>query len=234
MEITPIIGWSQITLDKAVKVLSIEMPKNLRAFYLSDEEGQAKIEAELTDFELVKELPTYYGKVLEVLYDIPPSFMDTVGREERKVLYEGLCMYWVTRLLVGDYQDVQELKEFEHKGITYKMPTARELYGVTKEGVDLKAFQFTEAADIEINSKMLANGNYEHTAAFIAMLCYPYQRYDEAKAIELSKQLTDLPMSIVWNVFFSILNFGAQLSAFTLTSLKSKALGLERRVKVKA
>lgn len=220
LEVNAIISWDQITLKKAIELSKIEIPKELFDVYTAENDNiRNKLIDSLSDDCLFKAFPDYYGKVLSCLYNIPEETMKYVHRDLRKTYYEALCMDWILGVRFGDYRFVNNIKSFEFKGVKYFLPeTEIILNGIELPFRWLTTLEFTEAADIEINSNMLRSGNYEYAANVISILCKPKgEKYNEKISMERAELFQELTMDIVWEVFFYIQDFSTNLKSLSLT-----------------
>jgi hypothetical protein len=99
-------------------------------------------------------------------------------------------------------------------------------------GVGLSALQFTQSADFFSAMNKVAEGAYDKMRYAIAILCLPKgEKYDEQKMFERAELFEDLPMSVVWEVFFFIQHSLERSVVHTLNSFSRAAKGKWQRRK---
>jgi len=207
--------WSEISLEKAVEVMEVaeSFPDNLKKLYhLSADEKKAdeynKVDKLISDKQRFKEIPAIYGKIISLLSDVSDVDVNLWGPIERTAFYNDYIFKFVYGLIVSpfDYK-AENIKDFEFRGETYYLPDSRMILGNEKPFADVTALEFAEVADLEINSRELTAGKYEVAANIVAILCRPEgEVYDEEKALIRAEKFKDLPMDIVWEVFFYTLS----------------------------
>lgn len=208
---TCVSNWAEIPLNKAVQVMEVinEFPEALKKMYeLSGVESRAdeyaKLQASLSDRQHYKEIPELYGKIITILSDVTENDIKQWGPIERNAFYIEYIFKFVYGLLVipADYV-AENITDFEHNGVRYFLPEGREIMGNEKPMANTSALEFAEVADLEIVAKEMQGGKYEVAANIVAILCRPLgEAYDEAEALERAKEFVNLPMHIIWEVFF--------------------------------
>ena len=199
--------WKEITLLDADKLKRLEVPTTLDAIYKSkDKEEHNELYKALTSKELVKEHPKFFGEVMKVLSDIPSEIVDQVHFEDRTMFYHDYLeqIFLDINFNAPTSYEYQEIAKFKHKGVTYYMPESLRIFEQKIPMYKEKAIGFSEAADITLALEGMEGAG--GIAQLCAVLCREKkQDYDEDEAIKRAELFEDLPMNIVWEVFFCIL-----------------------------
>lgn len=220
--------WKDITIADVAKVLSIQMPDSLKAVYtaaanregLPEEQLDMKIkeaESAISFDDQYKSIPRYFSKVLGALSDIPGDVLKKTSSVTISTIYHK----YLQRLVEGvtfqalDYQ-YRQIEEFEWDGVVYKLPQSREVFGVMVPMVSLTALEFTESADMMIHAAHLTQSrDFTKVANLISIVCRPEgEEYNEEVSLARAKEFLNLPMDIVWDVFFSLIAPSLTLGLF--------------------
>lgn len=207
---TPV-SWEEITLSRAASVHDLfkEIPKELFELYKAVYERKSneviKMQQEFTDEQIFKVFPEFYGKIMSAVSDIPDDVMSKVDTLSRQSTYSD-HYEWIVYGLLFTPSDIElrGIKEFKHNGVWYFLPkSGKQLDGSELPGINIIAGEFAQSADVMRIAKGLDNGNYSLMANYIAILCREEGKpYDEQEAIERAEGFKDLPMSVVWEVYF--------------------------------
>lgn len=218
-------NWNQMPLSIAVKLHSLlteSMPAALKAFYelkaVGGEDYKEAAEAwqlTVTDEDVIKLFPVFYGKAMAILTTVPEDIIDHIGRETRFLFYKKYCESFVFGILHYTEYKIENIKSFNHNGIELFLPETKEVMGKTKPFFDRSAIEFTESADLELFSKQMTGGKYEVAANIISILCRPkiktpengseyLEPYNEETCLLRAKEFSELPMNIVFEVFFCL------------------------------
>ena len=250
--------WDEMPLSKAIEINKIidTMPKNLAKYYkltsenievkgkkdkLRDKELQQLAE-KITDRERMKDFPEFYGKVICALSNIPEDVMNQIQWRDREKFFKSSYTGSISAesvvygLLYFPYDyHVTGIKKFTFKGQTDWLPKTKRILGQFKPLAETTAIEFAESSDLEIFSKELAGGKYARMANVISILCRPkvkglIQKYHEATSLKRAAQLKDLPMSIVWEVFFyAIKHISLSNSSMLMSLVQKELLTLKRK-----
>ena len=211
--------WGEITLGKFIQLCKIPIPEKLREIWIAsagdDDEAYAKADEGIGVEETVKIFPTYFGKVMGCLTDIPEPVIDRVDGALREQFFNKYLRHYIyssfTNYPVHIVDGKLEMYAPEHKpsfvldGVTYYLPRDLKVYG---DSVPLgleKAITFAEASDIELAMRNMAEGAAERLPMFVAIYCRPEEtEYTEAGTLEREALFMDLSMEEVWRVFFCI------------------------------
>jgi hypothetical protein len=211
--------WHEITLSKACELHDVAMafPANLREYYKAfiQREGETPeqvqercnlINETFTVEDHMKLFPVHFGKAIALLADIPEEIMEKVLPGDRILLYQQHVFPLVFAMLYNmpDYS-IQEIKSFEHNGVTYMLPVTREILGQKQPMADEPAITFTESADLLISATEMEKGKWERAANIVSILCRPEgEEYDEQTSLARAKEFMELPMSVIFEVFFCV------------------------------
>lgn len=213
--------WGEITLGKFIQLCKIPIPEKLRNRWIAsatdppDDEAYDKAEAAIGHEELIKIFPTYFGKVIGCLTDIPQEVIDRVDGTLREQFFNTHLRHYIysifARYPVHMVDGKLEMYSPEYKtsfmlnDVVYYLPRDLKVYGETIPLGYEKAITFTEASDIEVALRNMAEGAAERLPMFVAVYCRPEQtEYTEEGTLEREKLFLDLPMEEVWRVFFCI------------------------------
>jgi hypothetical protein len=213
--------WSEMTLGKFIELCNIPIPDKLRNLWVAsaldppDDEAYKKADDEIGTEETFKIFPDYFGKVMGCLTDIPQDIIDRTDgplRAEffnahlRHFIYSSFARYPV-HIVNGKLEmyDPPYKTSFVLNDVVYYLPRDLKVYG---ESIPLgreRAITFTEASDIEVALRNMAEGAAERLPMFVAIYCRPEEtEYSEEGTLAREKLFMDLSMEEVWRVFFCI------------------------------
>jgi len=199
------------TLREAIKITELKIPESLRELYdsilLNDKlKSYKELHKKLTSEQLYKEHPKYYGEIIKIISDIPDEvieIIDPLSRIEYFTDYiepQFLDVYFATP---NNYQ-CQDIESFEFKGETYYFPESLKLFDKHIPAYKETALSFTEASDLMTKVHNLKNNGISAMAEIIAVYCRKKnEAYSEQLVIERSELFKDLPLEIIWEVFFA-------------------------------
>lgn len=247
-------NWNQMPLSIAVKLNTLiteSLPASIKELYAITAKGGEDVAKELsdmaatiTDEQLIKEFPIFYGKAIAILTTIPEDVINHIGPSDRSLFYKKYCESFVFGILhyAVDY-NIEKIKSFTHNGIELFLPVTKEVMGQERPFFDRSAIEFTESADLEIASKQMAGGKFEMATNIIAILCRPkiqvpengseyLEPYNEERCLERAKEFTELPMNIVFEVFFCLTQHLHLSQQITLISSLKEIVKDQRRLQV--
>ena len=203
-------NWGEIKLSQAIAIMEVvkEFPEALRELYTlagieEQKERFNEIEASFDDEHIYKIIPELYGRIITIISDVSDDDINLWPPNFRVLFYRQYVFNFVYGLVEMPDFKAEGLIDFEFKGETYFLPESRNIMGNVQPFANVSALEFAEVADMEIHSRKLENGKYEAAANIVAILCRPIgEDYDEQKALERAETFFDLPMNIVWEVFF--------------------------------
>ena len=222
--------WSEITLQQFINVCAIAVPKKLIELYeasaaLNDEDpalkarNDARYEAaseDITEWDLIRRFPAYYGRVMMALTDIPESVMRRIHHAPRSAFFNQHVRYIVLSTFMNVpvtidpdvgiiAYEVPSKESFELGGRTYFFPKSLNIIGEDIPLANEKAITFAEAADIELAFSQLSKGGADSIPLFCAVYCREQgEEYDEHTVLIRAEAFRALTMDNVWQVFFCI------------------------------
>jgi len=222
--------WSEIPLRKFIEICELDVPKKLADLYeasvaLSDpdpeksklaEERYDLINGEITEYDLIRRFPVYYGKIIKILSDVPSSVVDRIHHEPRSAFFNQYARYIIlssffSSPVIYDKEsgikayEPPKIKSFKIGGKEYFLPKSLNLLGEEIPLAKEKAVTFAEAADIETAWTDLQKEGARQIPVFCAVYCRESDSvYDEEKLLERANLFQDLTMDKVWAVFFCI------------------------------
>ena len=204
--------WADMPLSKAVeitKLLKIAPPQLLSMYeaicIIKDDLHTQKVFSEIKVEEQFKDFPLFYGMIIEQVTNIPREVVDSVLTEERTIFYEQHCLHFVLGLLYSPNIERKNIDSFDWKGTTYYLPTIKKILNEERPMASTTAIEFCEAADLDVYSKNLVGGKFEVAANITAILCRPNgEKYNEELALSRAEGFKELPMDIIWEVFFCL------------------------------
>lgn len=187
-----------------------------------------EIEKEITQQDRIKTLPKFYGEVLAICSDIPAKVVKTIPHKWRtgiyQTYYENLvfgCLHYprdyeikniphfffdMGRKFDSDGKEIK--KEYKRHIVKFYLPENSKGLQEDRPMGNEQAVVWTESADMEHFSKEMEAGNLTHAANICSIIARPkdkdgaIEEYDEKIALERARHFMDLPMSVVWEVFF--------------------------------
>lgn len=210
--------WEELVLSDAKNLHIIcdeYMPKSVRNIYefyangLADKQPEVLEEllASITDEDNSLNLPIFYGHLIKALSDIEQDILDRISPSQRTGIYEQFLVKLISELLYFPAYELKNIKSFTLDNVEYFLP-------ITDEGIDRSipmedrtAIEFTETADLEVAAKGVAAGKYEYASTIISILCRPkvkgkLEKYDQKTCVKRADIFLQLPMPIVFEVFF--------------------------------
>ena len=211
--------WGEITLGKFIQLCNIPIPEKLRNLWIAsggdDDEAYTEADKVIGVEETSKVFPDYFGKVMGCLTDIPQEIIDRVDGALREQFFNSHLRHFIysifapypVHLVDGQLEmyDPPYQTSFILNGATYYLPRDLKVYGDTIPLGRENAITFTEASDIEVALRNMAEGAADRLPMFVAIYCRPEEtEYTEEGTLEREKLFLDLPMEEVWRVFFCI------------------------------
>jgi hypothetical protein len=197
--------WGDWTLREAMQLAAHEYPKG--------------IESAVDWYE---HLPTVRD-VWRLFTDIDP---DMVQPHWLIYVFDTYC----APLWEDLYSDIPRcymprgLSSFDFGGVTYKLPTSLPFDGGEVLGVDLTARRFVEAGNLLAEfARVRRDGIRRLPYLVAAVVSVEGEGYDEAVVLRRASLFYDLPMPIVWEVFFSLLALLRKCLNVTLASMAEEA-----------
>ena len=207
--------WVDLTLSDFVALCRIPMPEKLMNLYKNAEDKEKWNEAfEAITFEDNEKIhPEYYGKVIGLLSDIPESIIELINAEQRTELFNQY-LFHLAYSTVTDYPNIivdgvtelyepEEIDELNFKGGTYYFPKSKNVNGQNTPMSDEPIVTFTEASSIVTTWKKISESGAEYASLVPALyLRKKGEQYSQETTLERSELFKELPMNIIWSLFF--------------------------------
>lgn len=215
--------WEDVTLSQFQLLCSITIPERYREFVMSCFTGKDEAYQEslfkLTKGDLLKTLPEYYGRVIAIFSDVPIEIIDRLHRNVREQIYDEYLYPFVASYIAGVplyYQDRQLVPCPREKSSYFTYKTERYYYpeSLVYGSQEIPMYSeniltFSEASDIEVAISEWGEKGIFSMAQMIATYCRPEgEAYDPEKTLKRIEEFKNLPMSVVWEVFFYITELG--------------------------
>ena len=189
--------WQEITIAEAVKLQELQVPEHLLTLIMTGKD-------DVTNSDIIKTFPDFFGKVIYVLSNIPMNVIDKVHASDRAGIYTEYLKQLMTDLVSMNTEPQPLIDFFEFNGVTYHLPHTEQVFGKQLPFYGMEAISFTEMADLQLAVTDLQSGGLKAASMLVAVATRSAGKsYDEKEAIRLSKEFEQLPMSIFWQVFFS-------------------------------
>ena len=238
--------WDEISLKRFVRLCNEPMPEKLFELFrqIHDPEGYSKAFDAISVDESIHELPEYFGKVIEILSDIPADLIELIQAEEREALYYRL-FHPIALSSVQNYPIIrdhsgslvsytpEDAETIEFKGEVYQLPKSLRISDIEIPMADEPIITFTEASDVVNTWRKMS----ERGAETVSLIAGIYLRkdgevYDQARAMARAKEFEDMPMSDYWRLFFCISGRLKQLVKDTPSSLERLVMQKSRRLQI--
>jgi|SaaInlV_200m_DNA_2_1039689.scaffolds.fasta_scaffold01814_12 hypothetical protein len=204
-------NWEDITLEQAIQLVRIEIPENLLSYYHS---LFKKEDENLSLLDEAIEFPKYYKQVLEILTDLP---IGDLSKYELYTIYRTYLESIIIGLHIAviDYE-YKKIDSFEYKKEKYYLPKDANILGHEIPMNEESIGAFTDCSTLLIAADGITLKRYEHISSVIAILCrkkgevYGVERNDtvnfiDEDALKRANDFMDLPMDIVHEVFFCLI-----------------------------
>lgn len=238
-------GWKDLTLEKFIELSEIKIPEKLEQLWVASAElntddkkalkvAQKKYEAVsagITQGDLIKFFPAYYGRVFEVLTDIPKAIISQISPDLRTTFFDDYMRGFVLSLIYSqpviskngaiELFQPEEITEFELDGKIYYFPKSLKLYDEIIPMADEEVISFAEAADIDLAIRDLRSEGIKRFPMFMGIYCREKdEKYSEADALRRAEIFKKCDMSVIWSLFF----YTVQLTHTSRTSIETYLL----------
>jgi hypothetical protein len=186
--------WETISLRQAMKIVELEISEEDLNYLLTTD-----------DISIPERLLDYVIQVLTILSNVPLKVWDKVNPLYLIVLFQLIkkIIYGLHYLNLETYTP-QGIKEIRFKGKTYKMPES-----LLINDEEIVCYKEPSKNIIEASNLVQMMGELEtkgislmHLVCAIYLKEDPNELYDEEQIAHRSELFKDLPMSIVFEVFF--------------------------------
>jgi len=205
--------WDEITVKQAAEAYKIELPI-------------------VTDsFDFFKHI-NMVKKLVKILTDIKdPDQIDPSSLVHIFSKYLSKFVYDLHSVSPETYKP-QLIDSFTHKGVTYLMPVHLELGEnlVLQHGQRVK--NFIEASNLLAQFAALKSDGFAAVPTFVACVVKEdrLEDFDEKVVVERGKLFIDLPMNVVWEVFFCTSQLIIKYGRDTLRSMSRKETAMEKLI----
>ena len=195
-------NWSEIGLLKAQELFKLPVPPKLMEYWKSKIEK--KDLPNLTERDLIKIFPEYYGKILTV-FGVPNSVVKRILPLDRSAFFNAYLLEFVLGMHFSpNFESTNP--EFIDYGEKLYFPKTKDLLDVKLPMAYTTAWEFSEMADLQIYASGLAEGKYDYIANIASVMCRPLgEEYNEDISLERAEKLKDMKMSDAWEVFFCLI-----------------------------
>lgn len=208
-------NWEEMSIGQAIDLLPVlySLPKSMQEIYsyAFDENGAAKQAAvEITDEELIKEIPEAYGRIIAKMTNIPQNVIDSISAESRTIFYNEYLLPFAIGLMIAPYNYTEKnIKQFTFENVDYIFPLfEKDVNGNLRPAIDMKAIEFTEAADLQLAAARVEDGKFEYVTHVIAIMCKPANElYSEKVILERAEKFKQLPVTVAFEVFFCLIKY---------------------------
>lgn len=239
--------WDDITLREFQDICRLSVPSKLKERYVALLSGDTAKYDQIKDTyrEVVKTHPKFYGEVIRLLSNIPKEVIDRIEWSVRTRLYSEYLLPFVETTLAPlpleardgkiEYYKPVGAKAFSLNGETFYFPESLMYGGREIPMAKEKIVTFAEASDIQIALHEWG----EQGIDAMAQVCAVYLRkegeqHTDELVLQRMEQFKDLPMSVVWEVFFCTtelgLRYASDLQAFSQEAAPRAVMQLERVV----
>lgn len=219
-------NWSEMSCQTASELYAVPLPEKLRQYYqdVIDGKDEQEILLSITKEELIKEFPTYYGKIISILFDVPDNVMSKVKYADRTWFFDMYCRSFILGLHWLPNLEHTDIKEIECEGELLLIPQPKDVLGAKVPAADETAQSFAEAADLMLVAERFAGGKFELAPHLVSIFCRPKgEIYNENISLERAKKLQNIKMDVVWEVFFCLTEFLPLQNTRDLLSLLNQA-----------
>jgi len=246
--------WEDLTLEQFIKLSQIDVPAKLERLWIAssqlhveDKKEKEKAQDEykqaneaITERDYVKVFPEYYGKVIQELTEIPAKIVDLMHPDIRVDLFDNLLRGFVLSLVYSapviiknneaDLYEPKDIKSFKIDGEKYYFPKSLRLYGDVIPMADEEVAPFAEAADIDLAIRELRRDGVLRFPLFMGIYCRKEgEQYEEKIALQRAEIFKKVDMSIVWSLFFCIV----QLTRTSQTSIQKSLIHVQRKIEAR-
>jgi len=203
--------WDEITVKQAAEAYKIDLP------IVED------------SFDWFKHIITV-KKLIRILTDIEdPDYIDPSSLVHVFSKYLAKYVYDLHSLSPETYKP-KFIDSFTHKKQTYLMPTNLELGQNLILQHGQKAKNFIEASNLLAQFAALKSDGFSALPMFVASIVKQerLEVFDEKTVVARAKEFEDLPMNVIWEVFFCTSQLIIKYGRDTLQSMNKKETGLQK------
>ena len=224
--------WCDISLRTFGELCEVEVPEILKELWLAadDKKKYSEIFDNIERRDHLKNFPVFYGKVINILTNIPDEIIEQIDPTLREELYYAHLhpIYFSTLIDAPVYKIGGEIKTFKpteqdhfyFDGKKYQLPTAIRVFGNAIPMHKEPIVTFAEASDIMIALHEWGEKGIEAMSIVTATYCREIiegepLKYDEDTTLKNAEKFKDLDMENIWRVFFCIMSAIKELPNIT-------------------
>lgn len=219
--------WSEVSLADFIELSKIEIPDKLLRLYQASakmntsserQKNIAKrewdaVNEEITEQDLIKSFPEYYGRVISLLSTMPEDIIDLLTGEQRTILFDNYFRQFVLSLFMNyplkqtgsemELYDPPKITRFKLNKEEYLFP-ANLMVGGTEIPLGTEPIiSFAEAADIDLAIRGLSQGGASQFPLFMSVYCRKEgEEYNQISTLKRQDEFLDAKMDVVWSLFF--------------------------------
>jgi hypothetical protein len=215
--------WDDITLQQFCELAAIPIPESYEAFILVEGKGfdssikeslNTYIEsiAKITETDLTEVFPVYYKEVIKCLTNIPHPIIEKMLPDQVTDLYDYYFKPFVLSLIyhIPVIHFMGQIKQYTPDECNSFRVGLRKFYlpeivKVNDQDIALKnepVISYIEASDVFRGLK-ITRDDVKRLAFFMALYCRRKgEQYDEKLVLKRQELFMQVPMSVVWQVFF--------------------------------
>lgn len=238
--------WVDLTLSDFIALCRIEMPAKLIELYKNtgNVEAYDQVLDSIEYEDNIKVFPEYYGKIIAMLSDIPQSIVDLIDYEQRTELFNQylfpLCFSTVTDIPVcfidGKTQlyEPPKIETVDYEGSVYLFPKTLSIKDIDIPLSDQPIITFAEASGVMDAWSKLSEYGAEYAALIPAIyLRKEGELYDENTVKQRAETFKNLPMDIVWALFFYTMQLAQQSLINTLQFTTEAEQSQKKQLQIK-
>ena len=216
-----IYSWDDISIKQFSTLAAVSIPEKYRDYELADGSYDpdkpdsvvtyANIIENLTSKDLSDVFPDYYRSVICVLTNIPESVINTLSVDRITEIYEHVKPFVLSLIYhapvtynmgVIEPYEAPMLKSFRVGMNKFYFPKSLHVNGQDYPLFSETAGAYTEASDT-LGTMTFNKDDIKRFAQFMAIYCRKRkERYSDNIVLKREKIFLNVPMSIVWSVFF--------------------------------
>jgi hypothetical protein len=214
-----IYNWEDITLQKFCDLAAIPMPAGYEDYIQADGKFTSDtfdqyidVVSKITDEQINEDFPLYYRKVVECLTNIPINKINQLTNDQIEHIYNCYLRSFVLTLIYHapvmlymaqiKHYEPDYIRSFKIGSQRYYLPEVVNIMGQDVPLAREPIITYSEASDIFRGMKV-SKEDVKRLALFMSIYCRKKgEKYNEQTALEREPIMMQVPMSIVWSVFF--------------------------------
>jgi hypothetical protein len=215
--------WSDVLLSDVVSIAKLE-----------PEKVTVNDALENVSLHLNADTREYIVNVVSILSNVDLSIIGQLNEVYLVVLFDEV------KHIIASIYDIQQcsyeplgMASYKHKGVTYHIPKTLSVDGDVLLAYNEPAKNITEAANLMQAFSTLKEHGFSNMHFVCALWLKPEpEHYDDENVITRAEQMKDLPMAVVWEVFFCIYTCFFSLVNDSLYSTVKRNLTIRERLEI--